>query len=286
MARALRWTGYFFGALIALILAAVAWIWIASSMAMGRTYDGVPEKLVQPTAAQLADGGRQLQILGCVSCHGEGLRGDMLFSEPNVATVYGPNLTLIAAKASDQQLARAIRQGIGTDGTSLFAMPSAQYARLSDGEVAALIAAIRALPAGGKQVAPIDVGPIGRLGLATGKFPSQPEEVERFKENPPIAVGNQYETGRKLVMVNCAECHGPALMGGEPKPGLQAPDLVVAGAYDLPEFQRLMRTGVPTGNRKLEMMSDIARRDLSHYTDAEIAAMHAYLQERAMKAPQ
>jgi len=47
-----------------------------------------------------------------------------------------------------------------------------------------------------------------------------------------------------------------------------------------------MRTGVPTGNRKLEMMSDIARRDLSHYTDAEIAAMHAYLQQRAMKAPQ
>ena len=104
MARALRWTGYFFGALIVLILAAVAWIWIASSMAMGRTYDGVPEKLVQPTAAQLADGGRQLQILGCVSCHGEGLRGDMLFSEPNVATVFeaaarsadGPQISGIA----------------------------------------------------------------------------------------------------------------------------------------------------------------------------------------------
>lgn len=286
MARALRWTGYLVGALIILVLAAVAWIWIASSMAMGRTHEGVPENLVRPTAAQLADGPRQLQVLGCVTCHGDGLRGDILFSEPNVATVYAPNLTLIAAKADDQQLARAIRQGIGTDGRTLFAMPSAQYARLGDGEVSALIAAIRALPADGKQVAPIDVGPLGRLGLATGKFPGQPEEVARFKANPPAAVGNEFEQGRRLVMVNCAECHGPALKGGEPKPGLKAPDLVVAGAYDLPEFQRLMRTGVPTGNRKLEMMSDIARRDLSHYTDDEIAAMHAYLQERAMKAPQ
>ena len=61
---------------------------------------------------------------------------------------------------------------------------------------------------------------------------------------------------------------------------------MVAGAYDLPELKRLMRTGVATGNRKLQMMSDVARNDLSHYTDAEIAAIHAYLQERAMKAPQ
>ena len=286
MAGALRWIGYFFGFLVVLVIVAVAWVWIGSSIAMGRTHEGVPEKLVQPTAAQLADGPRQLKILGCVSCHGEGLRGDLLFSEPNVADVYAPNLTLIAAKASDQQLAQAIRQGIGADGRALFAMPSAQYARLSDAEVAALIVAIRALPAGGKQVAPINVGPIGRLGLATGQFPSQLEEVERFRANMPAAVGKEYEVGRKLVMVNCAECHGPALEGGEPKPGLRAPDLMVAGAYDLPEFKRLMRTGVATGNRKLEMMSDIARRDLSHYTDAEIAAIHAYLQERAMKAPQ
>ena len=286
MAKALRWVVYLAGLLILLAVLAVAWIWIASSLAMGRTHEGVSERLVRPTTAQLADGPRRLKILGCVSCHGDGLRGDILFSEPNVADVYAPNLTLIAAKASDQQLAQAIRQGIGADGRPLFAMPSAQYARLSDAEVVALIAAIRALPVGGKQVAPINVGPIGRLGLATGKFPAQPEEVERFRANMPAFVGKQFEEGRKLAMVNCAECHGPAFEGSEPKPGLKAPDLVVASAYDLPEFQRLMRTGVPTGNRKLQMMSDIARRDLSHYTDAEIAAIHAYLQERALKAPQ
>ena len=286
MAGALRWIGYFLGLLLILALVGVAWIWIASSMAMGGSHEGIPEKLVKPTAAQLADGSRQLQLLGCVSCHGEGLRGDLFFSEPNVADVYAPNLTLIAAKASDQQLARAIRQGIGTDGRALFAMPSAQYARLSDSDVAALITTIRALPKGGEEVPPIKLGPLGRLGLATGEFPSQPKQVERYRAEMPMAVGAQYEQGRRLVMVNCAECHGPALKGGEPKPGLKAPDLVVAGAYDLPEFKRLMRTGVPAGNRKLEMMSEVARSDLSQYTDAEIAAIHGYLRERALKMSQ
>src|SRR5688572_16977499 len=100
MAKALRWVGYLVGLLILLAVLAVAWIWITSALAMGRTHEGVPERLVRPTPAQLADGPRQLKILGCVSCHGDGLRGDILFSEPNVADVYAPNLTLIAAKAS------------------------------------------------------------------------------------------------------------------------------------------------------------------------------------------
>ena len=87
-----------------------------------------------------------------------------MFSEPKIAEVHAPNLTLIAAKANDQQLARGIRQGIGADGRPLLVMPSAQYARLGDAEVAALVAAIRELPRGGVQTPAISLGPIGRLG--------------------------------------------------------------------------------------------------------------------------
>lgn len=230
MRAALRWFGYLLGGMLILVLLAVAWIWIASERALGGSHEGVAEKLAQPTANQLSDGDRQLKILGCYSCHGSGLRGHLMFSEPKVADVYAPNLTLIAAKASDQQLARAIRQGIGTDGRALFIMPSAQYARLDDAEVAALIAAIRALPAGGKQTPPVHVGPIGRLGLATGKFRTQPEQVELYKANMPADLGAQFAAGRKLAMTNCAECHGPSFGGGEPKPGSKAPDLAIAGA--------------------------------------------------------
>ncbi len=284
MATALRWFGYLAGLVLVLALLAAAWIWIASERALSATHEGVAEKLARPTAAQLADGDRQLKILGCYSCHGDGLRGNLMFSEPNVADVHAPNLTLVAAQASDQQLARAIRQGIGVDGRPLYIMPSAQYSRLDDSEVAALISAIRALPRGGSSTPPISAGPIGRFALAAGRLPSQPDMLELYKKDMPADVGAQFAAGRKLAMVNCAECHGPSFGGGEPKPGLKAPDLMVAGAYDLPEFKQLLRTGVAPGNRQLGLMGVVARNDFRHFTDEEIAAIHAYLKERASRA--
>lgn len=284
MTAALRWMGYLAALVLLIALLGVAWIWIASERALGSSREGMAERLARPSAAQLADGDRQLKILGCYSCHGEGLRGSLMFSEPNVADVYAPNLTLIAAEATDQQLARAIRQGIGSDGHPLFVMPSAQYSRLDDAEVAALIAAIRKLPDGGKQTPAVALGPLGRLALATGKLPLQPEQVERFKAEMPADLGPEFAAGRKLAMVNCAECHGPSFGGSEPQPGTLAPDLAVAGAYDLPEFQRLMRMGVAPGGRKLGLMAQVARDDFSNFDDSEIAAIHAYLKERANRA--
>lgn len=285
MRTALRWFAYLVGALFLLALLAVAWVWFASSRAVSKTYEGNPESLARPSSALLADAPRQLRILGCVSCHGEGLRGKLVFEAPNVAQVNAPNLTLIAAKSSDHQLARAIRQGIGVDGRALFIMPSSQYSRLTDQETMALIAAMRALPAGGTQTRPISLGPIGRIGVVLGKLPAQPAEVERFNANMPAELGPKFALGRKLTMVNCAECHGPAFGGGEPEPGTIAPDLAVAGAYSLPEFRRLMRTGAPTGNRKLGLMGQVARNDFSHFNDEEVAAIHGYLVERANRAP-
>ena len=75
------------------------------------------------------------------------------------------------------------------------------------------------------------------------------------------------------------------LKGQEVKPGSIAPDLAIAGAYDLQQFKTLMRTGVPPGNKKLGMMGDVARNDFSHLKDEEIAAIHGYLVERAQRAP-
>lgn len=284
MATALRWFGYFVAVLLGLALIVAAWIWLASERALGETQEGAAERLATPTAAQLADGDRQLKILGCYSCHGEGLRGSLMFSEPNVAEVHAPNLTLLAARSSDQQLARAIRQGIGADGHPLFVMPSAQYSRLDDAEVAALIAAIRALPAGGTETPRTSFGPLGRLAIASGKLHLQPEQVRRFRDEMPADLGPAHAAGRKLAMVNCAECHGAAFGGGEPEPGTVAPDLAVAAAYDLPQFQQLMRTGVAPGGRKLGLMGEVARNDFSNFNDAEIAAIHAYLTERANRS--
>ena len=285
MRTALRWVGYFVGFLLLLVVLAAAYVWIVSSNALTSRADAHTETLAAATPAQIADGTRQLSILGCVSCHGEGLRGKLFFDVPNVAKLYAPNLTLIAAQSDDQKLAQSIRQGVGHDGRSLFVMPSAQYSRLTDAETTALVHAIRQQPRGGTQMPPISVGLLGRIGIATGKFKMQPDLVAEYAERMPADLGPQFAFGHHLAMTNCAECHGSTLNGGEPKPELKAPDLSIVGAYDLPKFTRLMRTGVPASGKKLELMDEIARNDLSHYNDAEIAALYAYLHERAQKAP-
>src|SRR5262245_26538197 len=124
MAKAMRWAGYLLAAIFVALLLAAGWIWFASSRAIGTRVDAAPETLLQPTAAQLADGPRQLKVLGCISCHGDKLQGKPFLDDGKVALLDASNLTTVAARASNQQLAQAIRQGIGHDGRPLLVMPS------------------------------------------------------------------------------------------------------------------------------------------------------------------
>jgi mono/diheme cytochrome c family protein len=266
------------------LLAAIAVYGISEAKLRGR-FEPVRSRLATPTATQLADGSRQLHVLGCLSCHGEGLRGDLFIDEPGVATVYAPNLTLVAAQASDAQLDHAIRQGIGHDGRPLLIMPAEGYQFMTDSEVAAVIAAIRGLPKGGSQTPKAKAGPKGRVGLLLGKFHTAPELVRTFRENQTADFGPQFARGRHIVAVNCAECHGPQLHGQEVEPGVVSPDLAIAGAYDLDQFRKLLREGVAPGKTDIGLMGRVARRDFKYLSDDEIAQIHAYLAERARRMP-
>ena len=283
MPRVLRWAGYAVGSLIVLVVLAGAIIWLISSRDLHRSETAKPEHLAVPTPAQLADAERQARTLGCFSCHGEGLRGRKMFDQPMVGTIWAPNLTRVAAHATDQQLAAAIRQGISDEGEPLLIMPSEVFQNLSDQEVAAIIAMIRKLPRGGSDTPENVYGPIGRVGIATGRFKTAPQLVEEYAVQEPIPAGAQFEAGRHLATMKCSVCHGPALEGKETEPGVISPDLTIAGAYDLDAFKTLLRTGKPASGRELKMMSATARSDLSHMNDAEIGQLYAYLQARAQR---
>lgn len=286
MRKVLRWLGYVLAAILVLALLFAAWVWFASARVLGRTYEAAPERLAAPSAAQLADAGRQLRILGCANCHGRGLEGGMVFDGQPFATVWAPNLTTLAPGVSDQQLAQAIRQGIGRDGRALFIMPSDMYSRLSDQEVTALIAAIRRAPRSGGPVAAIRWGPIGRFALATGKLRSVNATVEDFWVRQPCDTGPGEAAGRRLAATTCAGCHGPDLTGGAADGGGNPPpDLAVVGAYDIAQFRTLMRTGVPPGGRDLGLMKEVSERDFANYSDGEVGQLFAYLHARAERVP-
>lgn len=283
MRKALRWAGIGLGGLVALLVVAAIVIFAWSEMILRRGYSAAPETLPAPGPAESAQAPRLARVLGCLSCHGEGLKGKIMFDAPGVARVFAPNITEVAAKASDQQLAAGIRQGIGHDGRGLFIMPSPQYSRLTDRETAALVAWIRTLPPARGQTKGLSAGPIGRLGLVLGSFRPGPEGVAEYRTQVPVALGPEHERARHLAATACAECHGPALMGGSAGPDQKAPDLRVAAGYDSAQFRTLMRTGRPPTGRDLGLMTTVSKDDFSHLTDSEIDGLHAYLVARAKR---
>ena len=283
MARALRWLGYGVGALLVLLLLFAAWLWFASSQKLNAQVTPRAERLVQPTPAAFAQIERRARTLGCISCHGEGLPGKAFLDDPMVARLHATNLTEVASRASDQQLARAIRQGIGADGRALLVMPSEAYQYLTDEETAALVAFIRRLPRTGEPSPPRSIGPLARLGLATGSLQTSPSLAAGYRQRTAPDLGPEYAAGRHLVLTTCSGCHDGSLSGRRVSPEMTTPDLMIAGAYDLPAFTRLRREGVAPGGRPRKEMRRVAREDSRFYTDAEIAALHAYLVARAQR---
>jgi mono/diheme cytochrome c family protein len=283
MRKALRWIGIGLGGAVALALLAALVIFAWSEMILRKSYAAVPEALPAVSAAEAAEAPRLARVLGCLSCHGEGLRGKLMFDAPGVAKVFAPNLTEVAAKASDQQLAAGIRQGIGHDGRGLYIMPSAMFSRLDDRQTSALVAWIRTLPRVEGQTRGLSAGPIGRLLLVLGKFRPVPDVVAEYRSQAPIDLGPEHRPARHLAAIACSECHGPALMGGSAGPDEKAPDLRVAAGYDPAQFKALMRTGRPPDGRDLGLMTTVGKNDFSHLTDAEIDALYAYLAARAKR---
>lgn len=283
MRKALRWAGIGLGGLIALLIVAAIVIFAWSEIILRRDYSAASETLPALSPAEKAAAPRRARVLGCLSCHGEGLRGKPMFDAPGVARVFAPNITEVAAKATDQQLAAAIRQGVGHDGRGLFIMPSAMFSRLTDAETAALVAWIRTLPPVKGQTKGLSAGPMGRLLLVLGAFRPVPDAVAEYRAQAPIALGPEHEPARHLAATACAECHGPALMGGSAGPDGKAPDLKVAAGYDSAQFKALMRTGRPPTGRDLGLMTMVAKNDFAHLTDAEIDALHFYLVARARR---
>jgi mono/diheme cytochrome c family protein len=280
--RVAKWGARIGLGLVAAAVLASGAVYVSSEVIRRRHWPKQPITLVASTDPQAAARGERLaRIMGCQDCHGADLTGRLFHDEPAVARIAGANLTLAAAHQSDADLARAIRTGVGSDGRGLWVMPSSAFTTLTDAETADLIAYVRSVkPAGGPGVG-IQLGPIGRLGVALGQFHSEPATLAKPR---PAAfdAGAAHAQGRALSRA-CMECHGVDLKGSGT--GLKAPDLTMAASYPLADFKRFMRTGLAAGDRQLPMMSPTARARFAVLTDDEIAALHGYLQARAEQMP-
>jgi uncharacterized membrane protein/mono/diheme cytochrome c family protein len=276
--KILKWLGVLLAAVAVVVVVAIVYVYIASERLLARTYAVHDATVVVPTDARSIELGRRLaKTRGCTTCHGLEAEGSLLFDEPFIARFTAPNLTRVVRERSDAELERIIRQGVLPDGRSTLAMPSSMFYLLSDEDLGAILAFLRGLPRSEGPATEIHIGPLGRLGLVLGQYPVQAALIDHEDRRPVVDRSDVPAYGRYLALTACSECHGSALEGGMDG---RAPGLAAVAAYSRTAFAELMRTGKAIGDRELPLMSSVARRRFSYFTDEEIGALYTFLQSR------
>jgi mono/diheme cytochrome c family protein len=264
------------------------------------------ERKFEPTPARLARGQYLVEDLGCFDCHAErdwtkhdaplveGTKGAGYAEYPSpglpgriVPSNITPDPETGAGNWTDDQLARAIREGIGHDGRALYPLMPYQFFRaLSDEDLASVVVYIRSIPPVHKALPKTEI-----------TFPekylirSVPQPITQPVPQPHLS--NPVERGKYLVtLAACSDCHTPQAKGQD-IPGmefaggviLEGPWGKVASAnitpapsgisyYDKSLFIQTLRTGYVKARKLNQIMSWW---DYRHLTDDDLKAIFAYL---------
>lgn len=278
----MRWTLSGVAAVALLALCFVGWVYAASEMHF-RSFER-PAAFAYPIptdSAAIARGDHLVRTRGCRGCHGEVLEGSLMWGY-----AVAPNLARYARSESEATLEAAVRHGIGHDGRALYSMPSYNFIRMRDADLADVIAYLRSLPVVRKKLPRASLPWSIRLDIALGHDAAIPAYLDRVPalkrvDDPdPRIVRGEY-----IAMTTCNECHGFSLRADSPWDDENAPNLVIMiKAYEEAEFRRLMRTGIAIGDRELEMMSPVARSRFAFFTDQEVTDLYAFLRDTSASA--
>ena len=191
------------------------------------------DRRFEPTPARLERGAYLVRnVAACLFCHSEvdtsveglpvqaGMDGaGRTITSEDMPWLTAPNLTPDpesgAGTWTDDMMARAIREGIGHDGRTLFPfMPYMNYRSLSDEDLASVITYLRSLPAVRRTNSPTAVPfPVNRL------INSVPEPIEGTVPEPDVSTPEK--RGEYLVTIgSCGDCHTPRDDKGQYLPGM------------------------------------------------------------------
>lgn len=230
-----------------------------------------------------AEGLRQANRVGCTGCHGaKGEGKNELWDSPGKYIIRSANLTAKREFYDDAGIDQLLRQGKTHDGHAPLGMPVFMFQRLSDREVRDITAWLRSLPAvDNPGLKPSWISDEVRRQIADRSFPEDdylPDAGVVAMAEPPTET---LALGEHLAMSACTECHGRELRGWSPDD--PAPNLIVAKAYTLAQFTRLMREGKTASGTESTtgMMSSVARLRFAGMTDNEIVALKTFLDARA-----
>lgn len=226
-------------------------------------------------------------IAKCGDCHGDDYAGKVFIDDPAMGHVPAPNLTPggTAVTADYAAFERAVRHGVGRDGRGLFVMPSIDYVRLHDADLAALYAYLRQLPPVTRPSDAVRLGPVGTMLVATDQLhASDAVIIDHSAPHTPVQAPDTTAAYGEYVAWSggCHGCHGPGLGGGKipgtPPDWPPASNISSAGlsGYDYPAFVRAMRDGVRPNNSPLHPVMPV--KYTTRMTDVEMRALWLHLQ--------
>jgi mono/diheme cytochrome c family protein len=286
-----RIVGLILAGLLLVLLLAAGGIYAVSEHRLNQHLDVPADTLTVPTDITAMQRGQHLSsaVARCIECHGANLAGRVLFDDSSIGRIVAPNLTRgrggVGSTFSAADFVHAIRYGVDPSGRPLLLMPSDDYNRFSDADLADIIAYV-------KSVAPVDtalptseIRPFGRALFALGRLDLLPvESIDTDMPRPPMPTpGVSAEYGAYLaVAAGCPTCHGPGLAGGkipQAPPGTPpASNLTPAGigGWSEADFVRAMRTGVTPDGRRLNTYMPWPY--YAQMTDDELRALKRFLE--------
>lgn len=277
MASAKTWLLRVFGGLVAIVVFAMALIYVISSRRIAKPYAFREHPVTVPTDSAGLARGEHLARLSCYGCHGAALEGRVFLDLPRIARIVAPNAMEGLASYTDAEFAGFLRHGVHKDGTASFIMSPVGLYHMSDADLGALIAYLRRQPTGTTPALPkTSYRLVGRLGMVMGQFRNVVEN--RDTTVAPVGDDPAYATtrhGEYLARMMCANCHSPRLTGDPFSP---SPSIAGAAGYSAAEFTALLREAKPRlSTTKLTLMAEVAKGELHLLHDDEIAALYGYL---------
>lgn len=254
MSRWIRRIAYLVGTLVVLIMVFAGFVAFQSGRVVAQKYSIAAEPITVVSDSATLARGKHLDeaITKCSDCHSDDLGGKEFINDAAFLKLNASNLTKgeggVGNQYSDEQFAIAIRHGVKADSTSVMIMPSDAYQSLTDEDVAAIIAYIRAQPPVDRTFAKPVVGPVAGALVATGQLPIflaaivPADRPHVASVTPAVSV----EYGEYLSNVGgCTSCHGSGLGGGR-------------------------KTGEPP---EFAPPSNLTPKGIGHYTDAQLESV-------------
>lgn len=286
------WLKILGGIVALLVLLAVAAAFTGLQLAerkMQRKVDVNVRPVAYTTDAAALERGRYLfASRGCVDCHGANGGGRTFVEDGKGLHIRGPNISpgpgSVVANYRPEDWVRAIRHGVAPGGRPLMVMPSEDYNRFTDTDLAALVAYVRSLPPAQGGSAVVELPLPARVLYGFGAIHDAAGKIDHsLPPAQPVAEGVNPAHGAYVANM-CLGCHGPQLAGGRipggppdwpPAPNLTPGEGTVMVRYAEPDaLLKLFRSGKRPDGSEVKVMPFGSLKEMS---ETDVRALHLYL---------